>query len=77
MLLTYQSPNMCVTLVKELASRRSAREPRGGAADVPQRLSTLLGSTHTDMKRARGPMAVHEQQRKRRRMIYIVQYVPI
>jgi len=45
-------------LVKELASRRSAREPRGGAADVPQRLSTLLGSTHTDMKRTRGSMAV-------------------
>ena len=42
------------------------REPRGGAADVPQRLSTLLGSTHTDMKRTRGPMAVHEQQRERR-----------
>ena len=51
-----------MTLVKELTSRRSAREPRGGAADVPQRLSTLLGSTHTDMKRTRGPMAVHEQR---------------
>ena len=51
-----------VILVKELASRRSARESRGGAADERQCLSTLLGSTHTDMKRARGPMAVHEQQ---------------
>ena len=53
-----------VILVKELASRRSARESRGGAADERQCLSPLLGSTHTDMKRARGPMAVHEQQRK-------------
>ena len=51
-----------VILVKEL----TARESRGGTADERQCLSTLLGSTHTDMKRARGPMAVHEQQRKRR-----------
>ena len=55
-----------VILVKELASRRSARESRGGAPDERQCLSTLLGSTHTDMQRARGPMAVHEQQRERR-----------
>ena len=60
------SASQHVILVKELASRRSARESRGGAADERQCLSTLLGSTHTDMKRARGPMAVHKQQRERR-----------